>query len=366
MKQKNNLVNQINNKLSQMNNNIRDKVQNELVVNIVRVLLIIYCSFIVPMLNENQLSLVNNQFVRFIWVAVIVYISFIDIVSAILLSIALVLTLHRSGSEVTNNNNKGNNKNINDVSVNTLLQNLDNKKEGNYNKAVNNIMNQINQITNNKENFEAHENKNEEVEKVNTPQNLEKLVPENNVTNTKNVENVSGVMDSGINGESLSEEVKKQNEKTINDSSDILGNNLPQALDNNPVNNLQEFNASNNQEKKSNLNLEGKIDNNLLDKINSEQPASETLTDSILRAQGAERNENAPQGFTTEDHLYAIQENAVPGADIMHQVQTFKDQHSTQNLGQPMGHGAKRYHGHRHVHEKHPNLKHAMLRNENL
>ena len=75
---------------------------------------------------------------------------------------------------------------------------------------------------------------------------------------------------------------------------------------------------------------------------------------------------NDPQGLTTGDHLYAISENAVPGSDIMDEVMTVKNQHSTQNLGQPMGHGAKRYKGHRHVNEKHPNLKHAMLRNENL
>ena len=114
MKQKNNLVNQLNHKLSQMNNNIRGKVQNELVVNTLRVLLIIYCAFIIPMLTQDQLSAVNNQVVRFIVVAVIVYVSFIDIPSAILLSIALVLTIHKTGNSPSNNSNNNNSNNNNE------------------------------------------------------------------------------------------------------------------------------------------------------------------------------------------------------------------------------------------------------------
>ena len=54
MKSKNNLARQLNNKLTRMNNNIRGHVQNQLVVNILRVLLIIYCAFVVPVLKQKH------------------------------------------------------------------------------------------------------------------------------------------------------------------------------------------------------------------------------------------------------------------------------------------------------------------------
>ena len=134
MKSKNNLARQLNNKLTRMNNNIRGHVQNQLVVNILRVLLIIYCAFVVPVLKQKHVSVVDQQIVRFIVVAIIIYLSFIDLPSAILLTIAFLLTLQKV-DRVGNGNGKVNSQ-IKDVSLNSLIKNLN--KEA---KAVdNNLM----------------------------------------------------------------------------------------------------------------------------------------------------------------------------------------------------------------------------------
>ena len=67
MKSKNNnLVKQLNNSMNVVNNNVRKVVQNELLINVIRVLLIIYASFIVPMLKSHQLNMVNNNVVRLV------------------------------------------------------------------------------------------------------------------------------------------------------------------------------------------------------------------------------------------------------------------------------------------------------------
>ena len=139
------------------------------------------------------------------------------------------------------------------------------------------------------------------------------------------------------------------------------------ANDNSEVNKLQVFDNNNAAAKNNGLNVNKAMNNNqVLEQVNAEQPSSETLTEGILRAQGAQRNNNAPVGLTTGDDLYSVQENAVPGANIMGEVKSLQEQLSTQNLGRPMGLGAKRYDGYHFRDDRHPNLEHAMLRNENL
>ena len=414
MKQNNNLVNKLNNRITKMNNNVRSAVQDQLVINTIRVLLIIYCAFVVPMLKQNHVNAVNQPVVRFIVVVFIVYASFIDMVTAVLLSIALLVTLNRSSNNVSSNN-KSNNVINNNNANNNVIQDLESNNEATFNKAVNNIMQQINHISGNqKDNFENVNNgpvDNDALNNalvnggndalvnggndalnnalvnggndalnnalvnggndalVNGSNNaLNNLIGNTSVTNTGNeVGEVMGNNSQGLTGESISELAQQQNNKTINDSGDIPVNNIPNALDNSPVNNLQVFDGANNAEKKNNINVEkAKNNNEVIDQVNIEQPASETLTEGILRAQGAQKNMNAPKGLTTGNNLYSIQENAVPGANIMDEITTYQNQHSTQNLGKPMGHKAKRYQGHHYVNENHPNLKHAMLRNENL
>lgn len=380
MKSKNNLAKQLNHTLTKMNNNIRGQVQNQLVVNILRVLLIIYCAFVVPVLKQKHVSVVDQQVVRFILVAIIIYLSFIDLPSAILLTIAFLLTLQKVDRVGNGNGNGNNNSRLNSVSLNSLITSLnkeaaavDNNQMAKNSAPVNNsepnnVMVNGNQV----ENFEAHNNVNN-ANKVNSLEeevvnSVEDLVENNTVTGNVNnaVNEVAGV-EANLVGNNISNLAKAQNNNTINDSGDILGENVPMANDDSAVNKLQVFDNNNAAAKNNGLNLNNAMNNNqLLDQVNAEQPASETLTEGILRAQGAQRDNNPPVGLTTGDDLYSAQENAVPGANIMGEVKSVKEQHATQNLGRPMGLGAKRYDGYHFRDDRHPNLEHAMLRNENL
>ena len=75
MKSKNsNLAKQINSSMNVVNNNVKKVVQNELLINVIRVLLIIYASFVVPALTPKQLNIVNNLVVRLVVLALIVLI----------------------------------------------------------------------------------------------------------------------------------------------------------------------------------------------------------------------------------------------------------------------------------------------------
>ena len=73
MKQNNNIINQVNNKLTKMNNSVRKTVQKDIVMNTLRVLLIIYTAFVVPQLKQKQLDVTKNQLVRFIKSRVSIY-----------------------------------------------------------------------------------------------------------------------------------------------------------------------------------------------------------------------------------------------------------------------------------------------------
>ena len=240
MKSKNNLAKQLNNKLTRMNNNIRGHVQNQLVVNILRVLLIIYCAFVVPVLKHKHVSVVDQQIVRFIVVAIIIYLSFIDLPSAILLTIAFLLTLQK----VDRVGNGKLNSQIKEVSLNSYIKNSNKDIKANdsnlmaknsapvNNANPNNVMVNGNQV----ENFEAHNNVNN-ANKVNSLEeevvnNVEELVKNNAVTGNVNnaVNQVEGVA-ANLVGNNISNLAKAQNNTTINDSGDILGENriLPET-----------------------------------------------------------------------------------------------------------------------------------------
>lgn len=401
MKSKNNLAKQINHHLSQMNNNIRDQVQNQLVVNTLRVLLIIYSAFVVPMLKPKHVNVVDQQIVRFILVAIIIYLSFIDLPSAILLTIAFLVTLQKVNKS---NGNKSNNSHIKDVSLNTLIKNLNNEvkqipvKNVINNNQVNNAVSN-NKVNNNNSNNNSNKNnsvKNHAVINDNTIENFE---AHNNLNNNKPSENLGnntaglaanspvdsnvaaneGTNVGNVSGNLVGQMLNSTETNNNNNSGELNGmpsdmnqalleDVLPSANDNAAVNKLQVFdnnNASNKGVNSGNVNSMAN-NNNMIDQVNQEQPASETLTEGILRAQGAMKNNNAPMGLTTGDDLYTISENAVPEANIMAEVKTFQNQHSTQNLGKPMGLGAKRYDGYHFRDGTHPNLEHAMLRNENF
>ena len=360
MKQKNNIVNKLNNKLTHLNNNIKNSVQNDIVLNIVRIILVIYTAFVVPLLKENQLELVRNQLFRFIIVAIIVYLSFIDIVSALLLAVAFLTTIHQA-----NQNN----------SVSSTIQNLDssvvsNTQETN-NLGENSVVNKIENLIHHKDNFESNNDNDSDNLKIkvennnsNNNKNNEANNSNNNVVNNSNnnkVNNANNNVDNEANNS-----INNMNNKANNVNNELLNTeNLPVPHDSSLVSNLQVFDANNASQKKvkTDPNLT-KNNNNLIDKLNQEQPASETLTDNILRS----NNNNDPVGLTTGENLFAAQENAVPNANLLsdNEVRTFNEMHTTQGLGKPMGYKAKRYDGYHFKEGDHKNLVHDMLRNEIL
>ncbi len=91
----NNLLENVNNTLNNVNCKVKNIVDDDIKINIVRVILIIYTSLVVPILDNKQLELVNNNIIRLIVVALIVYLSFMDMVTAILLTISFLVTLHQ-------------------------------------------------------------------------------------------------------------------------------------------------------------------------------------------------------------------------------------------------------------------------------
>ena len=90
-------------------------------INLVRVLIILYTSFVVPFSDTNTLSLLNNNVVRLVVCALIVYLSFMDVITAVLLTL-FVLTIHQGTKRVPVNNNV-----ISDVEVSEEDNNLVNK-----------------------------------------------------------------------------------------------------------------------------------------------------------------------------------------------------------------------------------------------
>ena len=124
--QDNNVVNKLNNVANNINNNVRNVVQNELLINTIRVLIIIYIAFGIPLMKDKHLNVANDNIVRLVIVALIVYLSFMDIVTAILLAIAFIVTIHHS-SKSHSNNEKINT--VNDVKalvdkVNNIMQTI--------------------------------------------------------------------------------------------------------------------------------------------------------------------------------------------------------------------------------------------------
>lgn len=371
--QNNNVVNKLNNVANNINNNVRNVVQNEMLINTVRVLIIIYIAFGIPMMNSKHLNIVNDNIVRLVLVALIVYLAFMDIVTAVLLTIAFIVTLHHAKN--SSNNNRRINQ-VNDVAA---------------------LVDKVNNMVNNKEGYE-NKSENDQGKKQNEPHNsnLNTINDSSNVLN-QNASDVSGYdsdeenanAGANFNGNVSAENqahsnavnngnkfnsatnpsVNNNSKNSANNENVVLDvNNMPKAY--NDEKELSVFDEINNSDAK-NLNNTNNANNNnknedIITQMNNNQPASETLTDSILRAQGAQMDVNAPVGLTTSANLYDISENAVPGADIMNQVKTVQEQHGAQGMDYPHGVGAKRYNGFHFDQDNHPNLQHEMLRNERI
>ena len=360
---KNNVLASVNNSLNNLNNNVKKVVQNDLVINTLRVLLILYSSFVVPHMNARESNVVNNNVVRLIVVALIVYLGFVDMVTAVLLLIAFVVTMHHSNSTSSKNN----------VGLNL------GPKEENFMNEINNLNNN-NNAGNNMGNNEGNNMGNNE---GNNGGNNEGNNEGNNGGNNM-INNVNSVLDNNFNNSS---EVVPNNlgnnnlnagvEPTLNDSREVVGNQIEtqvaplnnQALvnevvaNNSAANNVLANNAANNQRE----NNKGEDVNAEIDRNNRNQPASETMTESILRAQGFTEDPNSPQGLITAQNLYDASENAVPGANVNDQLMTFQNQMGIQGMDDITGPNARRYDGyHYNNEEERPNLTSGMIKDRNV
>ena len=154
----NSILEHANNIANDMNNNVKRIVRNEIAINIIRVLLILYTALCNSNMEKEQLEVLDNNLVKLIVCSLIVYLGFIDIVTAVLITIAFVLTLLqlRKKSAVVNNNN---NNNINDVDFNIMdkINNLTNAQVENYEDLQKELANnqEINNVAPNNENASA-------------------------------------------------------------------------------------------------------------------------------------------------------------------------------------------------------------------
>jgi len=343
MKKNSNLA-KLNNTANRINNNVKKVVENELLINVVRVALILYASFVVPMMSQKQLNLANNQIVRLVVLALVVYLAFMDIVTASLLLVSFLVTLHHSKNG--NGNNGGNNKPINDVEGQNIMD------------AVNNVLNK--QV----ENYESLPPAENSLESQVVNNNL---VNNNNMLSADNGNEVNGKNDNKLANElendyvnAFENEKKSNNDPTGYDPESVVSVVNNNGKNNNNINTTE--NNSNNNVMTAPVESNNKVmSDEDLTNLNMNQPASMTLTDGILRAQGAENNVNDPMGLTTGQNLYDASENAVPNSNILDQVKSVKNQLSAQGMDYPFGAGAKRYEGY-HYDDAH--ISHAMLRNE--
>ena len=370
----NSILEHANNIANNMNNNVKRIVRNEIAINIIRVLLILYTALVIPNMEREQLEVLDNNLVKLIVCSLIVYLGFIDIVTAVLITIAFVLTLLQLRKKGASNNNNNNN-NINDVDSNIIdkINNLTNVQVENYEDLFD----------------ELRRNENNEPNEPNKPRVKPQVNGiENTINNARNVDNT------GLNNIAPNNETALTNEIVGNNNevaANIVANNANNANNDNNANNSNNANNANNANNNeanipkphsddeyaifnsnNNLTNNKEINNKLsndynklsIEEKNNAQPASNTLTDNILLAQNAELDNNAPIGLTTSQNLYDISENSVPGGDIMNQVKTFESQHSAQGMDWPTGNDIARHEGYHYSdNQEHPTLNHEMLRN---
>merc|ERR1712021_158365 len=186
------------------------------------------------MLDKNILDLLNSNIVKLILCALIVYLSFMDVITAVLLTIAFVLTLHQSTKKAYNNNI------IKDVVVNDT------------NEKDNNIINRINNLNNVK--VENYEDLNKAL----------KNNADNDITDSESVENIQIESDSDVNqdntnesGNNNSSEEKLNNQFKNNTLEESL-NRIPKGIDDSPDTKYADIEwKSTHTEKNNNENLVG-------------------------------------------------------------------------------------------------------------
>jgi hypothetical protein len=299
--------NSLNNVANNLNNNVRRVVKNEMAINLIRVLIILYTSFVVPLFDANTLAVLNNNVVRLVVCALIVYLSFMDVITAVLLTIAFVLTLHQGNKRTVRNNS---NNVIQDIEVSQQESDLVNKINNISNVKVENYEDLNNALNNNSpvQSVEAVNNSLENNATVNVEDNQVPVnnTPVNNVVEENQAENIADI---------------------------------PVAMDTSAEANMATFNNNNAAE-----NNVAPMRELPLEAVNMRHPASSTMTDNLL-AVGAEFDANAPVGLTTAQNLYDASENAVPGADIMNQVVSVEGSLSAQGMNEVLGANYSRHDG---------------------
>ena len=162
MRKQNNLVNNINNSFNNINNKTKIMIDNELYINIFRVVLIIYSAVVLPLLDNKHILMIDNIFkqniFKLIMVSFIIYLSFMDMVTALLVTIAFFITIIHL---------KNKKKNMSDINQNNNIQN-------------------IMELVNNKENFNLSKNENNNKENLFQHKNLSEILnfPEYNLNKT--------------------------------------------------------------------------------------------------------------------------------------------------------------------------------------
>ena len=345
---------ELNNMANNLNNNVRRVVKNDMAINLIRVLVILYTAFALPGMDRRTLDFLNNNVVRLVLCALIVYLAFMDVVTSVLLTIAFVLTIHH-GKKRTESSNV-----VQDVDENLInkINDLNDVRVENY-EDLNNALN------NNRPAASPRAANNTNLEEENPF--VENQVANNNLVN-------GPASNNNVNGAAVNEELNIANnqvenvanneveptnivnEPPMNNNVAPVDSNIPLGLDTTGENDFAVFNASANN-RSNNVN-----DNASMEERNNMHPASSTLTDNILNvAVGVEPDANGPTGLTTWQNLYDASENAVPGADIMNQVRSVEGGLSAQGMNGPLGYNHPRHNGYHY--ENGANLVHQGVRN---
>ncbi len=339
---------ELNNMANNLNNNVRRVVRNDMAINLIRVLVILYTAFALPALDRRTLDFLNNNVVRLVLCALIVYLAFMDVVTSVLLTIAFVLTIHHGKKRAESSNV------VQDVDENLInkINDLNDVRIENY-EDLNNALN------NNNRPAVSQNNVVEEEENPFVENNVSNNALNNQVVNNQVADIANNQVENVVNNTNLVEETNAVDEPVVNNvpvSVAPVDSNVPLGLDTSGENDFAVFNAS------ANAVANNANNNASMEERNNMHPASSTLTDNILNvAQGVEPDPNGPTGLTTWQNLYDASENAVPGADIMNQVRSVEGGLSAQGMNGPLGYNHPRHDGYHY--ENGANLVNQGVRN---
>lgn len=338
---------ELNNMANNLNNNVRRVVKNDMAINLIRVLVILYTAFALPALDRRTLDFLNNNVVRLVLCALIVYLAFMDVVTAVLLTIAFVLTIHH-GKKRTESSNV-----VQDVDENLInkINDLNDVRIENYEDLNRALNNNRPAASNNVPEGNVVEEENPFAE-ANAAANPVSNMANNQVGDIANNE-VENVATNKI------EPTNAVDEPVVNNVPVTVGpadSNIPAGLDTSGEDDYAVFNPS------ANAVANNANNNASMEERNNMHPASSTLTDNIINvAQGVEPDPNGPTGLTTWQNLYDASENAVPGANIMSQVRSVEGGLSAQGMNGPLGYNHPRHDGYHYQNGAH--LVHQGVRN---